>query len=263
MYSGRRFKPVRSGGYSDHEWPLRKVIVGAITLIAFLSWLRHVKQPPLSDVHLESYDRLSPRALDTMEGGGRLHPPGSFQHSPVGEVKPYGRLESSGTSESKSFRPLEMNMFSPRAEDALPFLPPMPPLLSDVDSESVGRQLAVDMNTPGVSHHRDSEDNLRSEISPSKRIPSTKIRGKVPVVVQEVLVSAGKPASSDVRGNLGPATVVTSNIVKDWLKDRWQAAKNMQGVPIPGPHWIEVDLEQRCICSRFLVDFETAFAKVP
>ena len=44
---------------------------------------------------------------------------------------------------------------------------------------------------------------------------------------------------------------------------RWQAAKNMKGEPIPGPHWIEVDLGgDECIVSRVLVDWETAHAKV-
>ena len=83
-----------------------------------------------------------------------------------------------------------------------------------------------------------------------------------PAVFKEQLISAGRPASSDVRGNLGPARVVTSEVVKDWLKDRWQAAKNMKGEPIPGPHWIEVDLGRSCTCSRFVIDFETAHSEV-
>ena len=50
--------------------------------------------------------------------------------------------------------------------------------------------------------------------------------------------------TASVRGNLGPASVVTSSRIDDWLKDRWQAAKNMQGTPISGAHWLEVDLER-------------------
>ena len=38
----------------------------------------------------------------------------------------------------------------------------------------------------------------------------------------EELLSEGKPVTSDVRGNLGEASVVTSPKVDDWLKDRWQ-----------------------------------------
>jgi hypothetical protein len=36
------------------------------------------------------------------------------------------------------------------------------------------------------------------------------------------LVSENKPATSDVRGNLGPASCVTNETVVDWLTDRWQ-----------------------------------------
>lgn len=48
------------------------------------------------------------------------------------------------------------------------------------------------------------------------------------------LQSEGCPATSDVRGNLGRPSVVTSPAVKDWLKDRWQAAVDMTGKPIRG-----------------------------
>ena len=47
----------------------------------------------------------------------------------------------------------------------------------------------------------------------------------------------------------------------DWLKDRWQAAKNMQGAPIPGAHWLLVDLEATCVVERIDVEFESAFAR--
>ncbi len=72
---------------------------------------------------------------------------------------------------------------------------------------------------------------------------------------------------SDVRGNLAHATVVTNEaaqvlllllllllfslckmtFVQDWLKDRWQAAADMNGTPLPGPHWLQV---LRCFCCR-------------
>ena len=44
------------------------------------------------------------------------------------------------------------------------------------------------------------------------------------------------------------------------LKDRWQAASDMKGTPIRGPHWLEVDLGRPCRVTRFLLDWETAFA---
>lgn len=36
------------------------------------------------------------------------------------------------------------------------------------------------------------------------------------------LVSLNKPVQADVRGNLGPISVVTNENVEDWLADRWQ-----------------------------------------
>jgi hypothetical protein len=41
------------------------------------------------------------------------------------------------------------------------------------------------------------------------------------------LVSLNKPVISDVRGNLGPPSVVTNEDVADWLKDRWQGKSHL------------------------------------
>ena len=75
-----------------------------------------------------------------------------------------------------------------------------------------------------------------------------------------ILLSSGKPATASVRGNLGPATVVTSESTADWLTDRWQAAADMSGTPIPGEHWVEIDLEHIASLSRVVLDWETAHA---
>ena len=75
------------------------------------------------------------------------------------------------------------------------------------------------------------------------------------------LISRNKPVTASVRGNLGEASVVTNGLHNDWLKDRWQAAKNMQGAPIPGTHWLLVDLEATCVVERIDVEFESAFAR--
>ena len=75
------------------------------------------------------------------------------------------------------------------------------------------------------------------------------------------LISRNKPVTASVRGNLGEASVVTNGLKNDWLKDRWQAAKNMQGAPIPGAHWLLVDLEATCVVERIDVEFESAFAR--
>mmetsp|Transcript_22814 Transcript_22814/g.56340 ORF Transcript_22814/g.56340 Transcript_22814/m.56340 type:complete len:268 (-) Transcript_22814:322-1125(-) len=64
----------------------------------------------------------------------------------------------------------------------------------------------------------------------------------------EELVSLSAKATSDVRGNLGVAQVVTDPSVADWLKDRWQSASDMNGTPIPA------------IPAKFVIDWETAHA---
>lgn len=74
------------------------------------------------------------------------------------------------------------------------------------------------------------------------------------------LLSLHRPATADVRGNLGPASVVTSEVVEDWLADRWQAAGDMSGTPLPGPHWVEVDLGGPAHLTSILLDWEDAHA---
>ena len=74
------------------------------------------------------------------------------------------------------------------------------------------------------------------------------------------LLSLGKPVKSSVRGNLGPADVVTSEYTKDWLHDRWQAAKNMKGEPIPGEHFLEIDLQREALISHIVIDWEDGYS---
>ena len=75
------------------------------------------------------------------------------------------------------------------------------------------------------------------------------------------LVSAGRPAHASVRGNLGPASVVTrTSPPKDWLHDRWQAARDMNGTPLPGAQWVAVELEAGCVARAAVLDWETAHA---
>jgi len=76
-----------------------------------------------------------------------------------------------------------------------------------------------------------------------------------------VLLSLHRPATADVRGNLADAQVVTDPSVDDWLKDRWQAAKDMTGAPIPGAHWVQIDLQAVCSVQHVVLDWETALAK--
>lgn len=76
------------------------------------------------------------------------------------------------------------------------------------------------------------------------------------------LLSDYKPVVSySVNGNLGSPGVVTDPKSVDWLKDRWQAAKDMSGNPIPGDHFLVVDLQSLSEVNQVIIDFETAFAK--
>ena len=68
--------------------------------------------------------------------------------------------------------------------------------------------------------------------------------------------------TASTMGNLGPPSVVTSDSTMDPLRDRWQAASDLNGTPIPGPQWLAIDLKQTCIAERFAIDWETAFANV-
>ena len=105
--------------------------------------------------------------------------------------------------------------------------------------------------------------NISPQVSVSPPPPplSPPLR-RLQLMTRETLLSERKPATASVRGNLGPASVITSEATADWLKDRWQAAKNMRGEPIRGQHWVEVDLQwpKGCLVTRSVVDWETAYA---
>jgi hypothetical protein len=82
-----------------------------------------------------------------------------------------------------------------------------------------------------------------------------------------VLLSPYLSATADVRGNLGPPKVVLSPKVRNWLSDRWQAAVDMSGKPIPGAHWVELkptnasrSASVRFNVTHVLLDWETAHA---
>ena len=91
--------------------------------------------------------------------------------------------------------------------------------------------------------------------------PSSLASTPLPHATPSSLISRNKKVTASVRGNLGEASVVTNGKRDDWLNDRWQAAKNMQGAPIPGPHWLLVDLAQTCVVERISIEFETAYAR--
>lgn len=70
--------------------------------------------------------------------------------------------------------------------------------------------------------------------------------------------------TTDVKGNLGPASVLLDPNGTHWLKDRWQAAKDMHGSEIKGAHWVKLDFSASCPPPReitaVILDWETAFS---
>ena len=73
------------------------------------------------------------------------------------------------------------------------------------------------------------------------------------------LCAKGCVARCDVRGNLGECGVIL-NRGDDWLKDRWQAASDMGGTAIPGPHNVEINFGRDVRVCSVEIDWETAYA---
>jgi hypothetical protein len=68
-------------------------------------------------------------------------------------------------------------------------------------------------------------------------------------------------STADVRGNLGPASVVVQpRPGKDWIHDRWQAASDMHGTAIGGAHWIHLDFGTEIVPERIVLDWEAAYS---
>lgn len=83
-----------------------------------------------------------------------------------------------------------------------------------------------------------------------------------PPVVQLLSCGADVEATCDVRGNLGPCSVIIQDPPgTDWLKDRWQAASDMGGTAIPGAHWVLLDFKKIINVQSIKLDWETAYAQ--
>lgn len=65
-------------------------------------------------------------------------------------------------------------------------------------------------------------------------------------------------ARCDVHGNLGASDVIL-NRGTNWLKARWQAASDMGGTAIKGPHLVEIDFGQEVNVCTVEIDWETAY----
>jgi hypothetical protein len=91
---------------------------------------------------------------------------------------------------------------------------------------------------------------------------------------EEILLSSphlGTTITADIRGNLGPANVMLTNINHiDWLKDRWAVAsyRYMRGTAIRGSHWVRLRFVNTTTTglrlhqlTRIVLDWETAYAQ--
>lgn len=124
----------------------------------------------------------------------------------------------------------------------------------------------------GESHQLADKTLASGKAAPSQAQAAAAVTGRSAAAreppslpaTEVVDLSLGRPAASDVHGNLGPPELVTAaGESKDWLKDRWQAATGMSGVPIPGEHWLRVDLaDAESLLERIVLDFEVAHAKI-
>jgi hypothetical protein len=106
---------------------------------------------------------------------------------------------------------------------------------SVITNDSIQKQPSNDKIDIDIIKTENNINYNNNNITPKLLLKST--------LIKPVLVSENCPASSDVIGNLGPSSVITSEVTRDWLKDRWQAAANMRGEPIPGEHYIQIDLQ--------------------
>ena len=219
-----RFSADEDSIFCNSSWPLRKLIVCSVVCCAGLN---AVKQVSMFSSRLPSPPSTpaSPPPLyqdSALRGSRHEDSQRVFQTEPylqvigdqawtpsVGslarELEATDSSRLSGISVESNSPPLPMlpPLSSPtQLDNQPPLLPPLQPLAEHVASSPASASAVQRHAPPSV----ETGPTTTAVAAPSKK--------------KETLVSAGKPARSDVRGNLGPASVITSEVVKDWLKDR-------------------------------------------
>lgn len=114
---------------------------------------------------------------------------------------------------------------------------------------------------PSLRNH--IQDTFENDPPPASSSSNSSSTGIIPTSTLLSRDSSIK-VTADVRGNLGPASVIIQqNPGKDWIKDRWQAAGDMHGTAIPGQHWVILDFgENKSIhVDKVVLDWEAAYAK--
>jgi len=116
-------------------------------------------------------------------------------------------------------------------------------------------------------HHGDEKKLRRKDIGRQIHLGESRLKPIDPfsdeVKSKPIMLSRiGKViATADVRGNLGPASVVVQTKPgDDWIHDRWQAASDMHGTAIKGAHWIHLDFGEEVIPEQIILDWEAAYS---
>lgn len=119
-----------------------------------------------------------------------------------------------------------------------------------IDRKKVNRDnFTVTVGSPVRTSHAKAHEiksilsgNSKTSIKIDESDGATDASVKSKLKNKGTLLSMNCMVASDVRGNLGPPGVVTNTSNSNWYEDRWQSAKDMSGTPIPGPHWLVIDI---------------------
>jgi hypothetical protein len=119
-------------------------------------------------------------------------------------------------------------------------------------SRSSSEAIASSSSSSSDRYNQQQQQRKQEQDHPSKSTTTT---------VRNLSRSGNVIATADVRGNLGPASVVVqAKPGPDWLHDRWQAASDMHGKNIPGRHWIQLEFPSNIVIESITLDWETAYA---
>ena len=80
----------------------------------------------------------------------------------------------------------------------------------------------VALSYDGEENTRQNGESKSKSSSLIQRVDKEDLMIKEIIYSPMILLSSNKSVISDVRGNLGPPSVITQELMEDWLKDRWQ-----------------------------------------
>ena len=219
------------GGFGGGTWSLRKAVVCGVVCCAGLTWAKHAAVPPSAppselpttppiyrDLFHASAASRSKTSSYPLQSDPLLRPNGApWAHQSVAsltrELAATDSARLTGISPTFTLSPLPPRLPLSLPLPLLPHHLSLPPLEEPPAPQAIpavagfaafpAAAVAAAAATAGVETAPRRFDGVAS-----------------PVPKPERLISLGRPVTSDVRGNLGPASVVTSEATQDWLKDR-------------------------------------------